>query len=76
MDRYKKILTLENEIEASLLKKLLDEAEIPCVLKSYYDYALVGLYQTEMGWGHIDSPVKYVEIILVVYNGAINTNDS
>jgi len=58
------------------LKKLLDEAEIPCVLKSYYDSALDGLYQTQMGWGHIEAPEKYEEIILDLYNGAINTNDS
>ena len=76
MDRYKKILTIENEIEASLLKKLLDEAEIPCVLKSYYDSALDGLYQTQRGWGHVEAPEKYEKVILDIYNNAINTNDS
>ena len=73
---YKKIITLENEIEASLLKKLLDEAEIPYIIKSYYDSALDGLYQTQRGWGHIEAPEKYEEIIRSLYDGAINTNDS
>ena len=76
MDRYKKILTIENEIEARLLKELLDEAEIPYVLKSYYDSALDGLYQTQRGWGHIEAPGKYEKDILGIYYGAINTNDS
>jgi hypothetical protein len=76
MDRYKKILTIENEIEARLLKKFLDEAEIPYVLKSYYDSALDGLYQTQRGWGHIEAPEKYEKDILGIYYGAINTNDS
>jgi hypothetical protein len=75
MEQYKKILTLENEIEASLLKKLLDEAEIPCVVKSYYDSALDGLYQTQKGWGHIEAPAEYGEAIQKIYYGLIHSDD-
>ena len=76
MDRYKKILTIENEIEATLLKKLLDEAEIPYVLKSYYDSALDGLYQTQKGWGYIEAPEKYEQEIWRIYTGAVKINGS
>ena len=75
MDRYKKILTLENEIEASLLKNLLDEAEIPYVVRSYYDSALDGLYQAQKGWGHIEAPEDFKDTILNLYHDVINTND-
>jgi hypothetical protein len=68
MDNYKIILTIENEIEARILQKLLDERRIPYILKSYYDSALDGLYQTQKGWGHIEAPAKYEEEIVSIYN--------
>ena len=75
MNRYKKILVLENEIEASLLIKRLDEAGIPYVVKSYYDSALDGLYQAQKGWGHIEAPEDYRNTILNLYNEAVRTSD-
>jgi hypothetical protein len=68
MARYRKILTIENQIEAGLLQKLLDERNIPYVLKSYYDSALDGLYQAQKGWGHIEAPEEYEEEILKIYS--------
>jgi hypothetical protein len=67
MARYRKILTIENQVEAGLLQKILDERNIPYVLKSYYDSALDGLYQTQKGWGHIEAPEEYEEEILKIY---------
>ncbi|KPL15856.1 hypothetical protein AMJ74_00575 [candidate division WOR_3 bacterium SM1_77] len=67
MDRYEKILTIENEVEAQLLQKLLDERKIPYVMKSYYDSALNGLYQAQKGWGHIEAPDEYHEEIVKIY---------
>ena len=67
MAPYRKILTIENQIEAGLLSKLLDERGIPHVLKSYYDSAMDGLYQTQKGWGHIEAPEEYEEEILKIY---------
>jgi len=75
MEQFKKIMTLENEIEASLMKKLLDEAGIPFVVKSYYDSSLDGLYQTQKGWGHIEAPAEYEEAIHKIYYGLIHTDD-
>ena len=72
MDKYGKILTIENEVEAQLLQKLLDERKIPYVIKSYYDSALNGLYQTQRGWGHIEAPEVYHEEILKLYNDILS----
>ena len=75
MTHYKKILTLENEIEATLLKKLLDDEGIPYVMKSYYDSALDGLYQTQKGWGHVEAAEEYRETILNLYRDAVGRHD-
>jgi len=67
---YKKVATLENEIEARLLDSILDERNIPHLITSYYDTAYDGLYQTQKGWGHISAPDLYLkeirEIISIV----------
>jgi len=67
---YKKVATLENEIEARLLDSILNERNIPHLLTSYYDTAYDGLYQTQKGWGHISAPDLYLgeirEIISIV----------
>lgn len=67
MAPLKKILTIENEVNAQLLQKFLDERKIPFVLKSYYDSALDGLYQVQKGWGHVEAPAEYENEILQIY---------
>ncbi len=64
MRSYKKILVLENEIEAKLLEKILLEKKIPHVIKSYYDSALDGLIQLSMGWGHLEARKEYENEII------------
>lgn len=68
MGPFKKILTIENEVDALLLQKTLDEKKIPFVLKSYYDSALDGLFQLQKGWGYIEAPAEYEDEILQIYN--------
>ena len=53
---YKKVATLENEIEARLLDSILTERNIPHLIQSFYDTAYDGLYQTQKGWGYISAP--------------------
>ncbi|MDX9947960.1 MAG: hypothetical protein RBS38_11385 [Bacteroidales bacterium] len=67
MDKTEKILILYNEIEATLLSGLLRERNIPHLLRSYYDSALDGLWQTQKGWGHLQAPPEYREEILKIY---------
>lgn len=62
-EEYKKVATLENEIEARLLDSVLDERNIPHLIISYYDTAYNGLYQTQKGWGYISAPGAYLEKI-------------
>ncbi|KPK46356.1 MAG: hypothetical protein AMK74_00545 [Nitrospira bacterium SM23_35] len=62
-EEYKKVATLENEIEARLLDSVLDERNIPHLIISYYDTAYDGLYQTQKGWGYISAPGAYLEKI-------------
>jgi len=56
MEDYIKIAVLDNEFEAQMLESILKERKIPHLLRSYYDTAFDGLYQTQKGWGHISSP--------------------
>ena len=62
-EEYKKVETLENEIEALLLDSILSEQNIPHLIISYHDTAYDGLYQTQKGWGYISAPFAYLEEI-------------
>ena len=59
MEKHIKIAILDNQFEAQMLESILKERGIPHVLKSYYDTAFDGLYQTQKGWGHISAPDQY-----------------
>ena len=67
MDEFKKILILENEIEARLLDSVLDERQIPHRLRSYYDSAYDGIFQAQKGWGVLLAPPEYEEEIRSIY---------
>jgi hypothetical protein len=63
MEDYIKIATLENDIEAGLLESILMERNIPHLMRSYYDTAYDGLFQTQKGWGYVSAPERYREEI-------------
>ncbi len=67
MENFKKILVLENEIEAQLLDLILKERNIPHLIRTYRDTAYDGLFQAHKGWGHIEAPLKYGEEIKEIY---------
>lgn len=67
--KYQKIITLENEIEARLLASILDQENIPYLLKSYHDSAYDGLWQMQKGWGYIEAPENFKGKIISVYQG-------
>ncbi|MCK4798240.1 MAG: hypothetical protein KAT05_12740 [Spirochaetes bacterium] len=62
-----KIITLNNEIEANLIEKLLNERNIPFNLKSYHDPAYNGIFQLQKGWGYIESSEEYRNEIIEIY---------
>jgi hypothetical protein len=59
MEKYIKIAILDNQFEAQMLESILKERGIPHLLKSHYDTAFDGLYQTQKGWGRISAPDQY-----------------
>jgi len=63
MKNYVKAAILENDIEARLLDSVLTEREIPHLMRSYYDTAFDGLYQSQKGWGYVSAPESYEEEI-------------
>jgi hypothetical protein len=64
-----KILAFENEIEAMLLDEILNEKDIPHIIRTYRDSAYDGLWQTKSSWGHVEAPEEYREEILNIYSG-------
>jgi hypothetical protein len=67
MSKAVRILILNNEVEANLLDGLLKEREIPHLIRSYHDSVMDGLWQTQSGWGHLESPEEFREEILKIY---------
>jgi len=63
MDHYKKGPILENPFEAQLLESVLRELGIPHMMRSYYDTAFDGLFQTQKGWGYVSAPEEYLDEI-------------
>jgi len=63
MEEFVKIIIFENEVEARYMEAILKERNIPHIIKSYYDLAYDGLFQTQKGWGHLEAPEKYQEEI-------------
>jgi len=67
MEEFKKILVLENEIEARLLDSVLTERSIPHRIRSYYDSAYDGIFQAQKGWGVVLAPRQYQDEIEAIY---------
>jgi hypothetical protein len=63
MEDFFRAAFLENEIEAQLLDSILTQRDIPHLIRSYYDTAYDGLFQTQLGWGYVSSPSAYQEEI-------------
>jgi len=67
VETFEKILVLNNEVEARLLEAVLAEQQIPHLMRTYHDRAYDGLWQPQLGWGHIEAPKKYKDRILSIY---------
>ncbi len=51
----KKIVTLQNEVEALKIKDMLDSCSIPHLITSFHDSAYDGLWQNQWGWGALEA---------------------
>lgn len=67
MPKTIRVAILENEVQASLLSSLLDEAGINHLMCSYHDSAYDGLFQTERGWGHVEADESDRHRILEIF---------
>jgi hypothetical protein len=67
MEAFEKIVVLSNEVEASLLESVLQERGIPHRMRSYHDSAYDGLWQQQSGWGHVEAPPQYRQVIEEIY---------
>ena len=66
MNEYIKVAILENDDEARLIASVLTEREIPHLIRSYFDTAFDGLYQSQKGWGYVGAPEAWTEEILEI----------
>ncbi|MEZ5277425.1 MAG: hypothetical protein R3F07_13680 [Opitutaceae bacterium] len=56
MESLRKVLVLDNEIQAQLMGGILTEREIPHFIRSYDDLAYGGIFQSQKGWGQLEVP--------------------
>jgi len=63
-----KVLNFNNEFEAKLLDEILNEKNIPHLIRSYHASAYDGLWQMQSGWGHLEAPEEYREELLLIYS--------
>ena len=62
-----KILNLNDEFEARFLDEILNEKNIPHLIRSYHDSVYDGLLQMQSSWGHLEAPEEFKEEILKTY---------
>lgn len=61
--QWERIAIIQNEAEAGRLKSELEAKAVPHVVFSYYDSAFDGIFQTTRGWGYIEAPIGYRDLI-------------
>ena len=66
MDKFEKIAVLDNEVQAELVDSVLEERDIPHLMRSYHDSAYDGIFQTRGGWGQVEALAANRDEILAV----------
>jgi hypothetical protein len=66
MEKLEKIAVLDNEVQAELVDSVLEERGIPHIMRSYYDSAMDGIYQSRAGWGEVEAPLEFKDEIVGV----------
>lgn len=56
---FVKIAVLEDPFEAQLIAPILEDEEVPHLIRSFHDTAYDGLFQSQKGWGEIRAPESY-----------------
>jgi hypothetical protein len=63
-----RILILKNEIEAELLNEILNDRDIPHMIRTFHDSAYDGMWQTDTAWGFLEADEENKEEIIRIYN--------
>lgn len=66
MEEFVNIATVRDELQARLVAAVLEEREIPHLLRSYRDLAFNGVFQGPSIWGRIEAPASRREEILTI----------
>ncbi len=74
MSTTAEILILNNEMEAGLIDGLLNERNIPHMIRSFHDSVYDGLWQMQAGWGQLLAPEEYRDEIMKIYAGMSETD--
>ncbi len=72
MERFEKILVIDNEFEAERLTEILNSKNIPHGIIPASDSILGGIEQMEIGWGYLEAPIRYQDEIMEIYRGIEN----
>jgi hypothetical protein len=72
---FERVLEIDNEVEARLLEKILEEKEIPFQIQSNHDTAYDGLFQAQLGWGYLLAPQEFKEEITGMYRDITGSQD-
>jgi hypothetical protein len=67
MEKFEKILVIDNEFEAERLNEMLNSRNIPHGIVPASDSVLGGIEQLEFGWGYLEAPLSYLEEIMSIY---------
>ena len=67
MEEFVKIIDLNNEYEANLMKEILDDKKIPHGIISSAGTVFGGIERLESGWGYLEAPAKFRDRILSIY---------
>lgn len=67
MPSINRIISLQDEIEATRMAVELERRGIPHVIRSFHDSAYDGLFQMQIGWGAIEADEKHRREIEEIY---------
>jgi len=68
MEDLERVIDLDNEIIAQLIESILNERDIPHIIRTYHDSAYDGLWAFQQGWGFIEAPPEFHDEIINIYN--------
>jgi hypothetical protein len=76
LEKFVKILSLENEVQARLMDSILSDRGIPHLIRSYQDVAYDGLFQLQKGWGHVEAPERFKKQVEDIFEDLSEKNAS